>query len=170
MNGYLFYRESGKMGTIKRKAVLGEAALLAVIAAMIILLQPDVAQAKKAAHSKTIKIKDASRGLLINKKEKRKLKLQSKPSGISSRELEWKSSKKSVVSVNQKGVIRGKKYGRAYIWPFLAAVLCCTGIPRKIYEAKKYSFIVTLGLVLVFWACAYCMYLGLDDPFLYYQF
>ncbi len=103
------------MGTIKRKAVLGAAALLAVIAAMIILLQPDVAQAKKAAHSKTIKIKDASRGLLINKKEKRKLKLQSKPSGISSRELEWKSSKKSVVSVNQKGVIRGKKYGRAYI-------------------------------------------------------
>ena len=39
-----------------------------------------------------------------------------------------------------------------------------------LYEKKKYSAPVTFGLVLLFWACAYCMYLGLDDPFLYYQF
>lgn len=103
------------MGTIKRKAVLGLAALLAVIIAAALCWRPNAAQAKKTVKIKTLKIKDASQGLLINKKEKRKLKLQSKPSKISSRELKWKSSNKSVVSVDQKGVIRGKKYGRAYI-------------------------------------------------------
>lgn len=62
------------------------------------------------------------------------------------------------------------KYGSACIWPMAAALLCCTGLPRMLYEKKKYSAPVTFGLVLLFWACAYCMYLGLDDPFLYYQF
>lgn len=69
-------------------------------------------------------------------------------------------------------VFRGDfvKYGSAYFWPLAAALLCCTGIPRKIYEAKKYTLTATFVLVLLFWACVYCMYLGLDDPFLYYQF
>ena len=40
----------------------------------------------------------------------------------------------------------------------------------KIYEEKKYSLPVTLLLVILFWGCVYSMYLGLDDPFLYYQF
>lgn len=62
------------------------------------------------------------------------------------------------------------KYGTAYLGSMTAAFVCCTGIPRKLYEAKKYSFPVTCGLVILFWWCAYCMYLGLDDPFLYYQF
>ena len=43
-------------------------------------------------------------------------------------------------------------------------------LPRKIYDKKKYTIIMTLILVVVFWACVYCMYMGLDDPFLYYQF
>ena len=69
-------------------------------------------------------------------------------------------------------VFRGDfvKYGSACFWSLAAAALCCTGVPRKIYEEKKYTFTVTLVLVLLFWACVYCMYLGLDDPFLYYQF
>lgn len=54
--------------------------------------------------------------------------------------------------------------------PLFAGLLCCSGIPRKIYEKKKYSLPVTLLLVVLFWACAYSIYLGLDDPFLYYQF
>ena len=69
-------------------------------------------------------------------------------------------------------VFRGDfiKYGRAYWIPLAAAVICCTGMPRKVYEAKKYSFAATFGLILLFWGCVYCMYLGLDDPFLYYRF
>lgn len=62
------------------------------------------------------------------------------------------------------------KYGKAYIWALAAALLCCTGIPRKLYEANKYRFVTALLLVILFWSCVYCMYLGLDDPFLYYQF
>ena len=69
-------------------------------------------------------------------------------------------------------VFRGDfiKYGRAYWIPLAAAVICCTGMPRKVYEAKKYSFAATFGLILLFWGCVYCMYLGMDDPFLYYRF
>ncbi len=62
------------------------------------------------------------------------------------------------------------KYASACALPLLAAFLCCTGIPRKIYEEKKYSLPVTLGLLALFWACVWCMFQGLDDPFLYYQF
>lgn len=62
------------------------------------------------------------------------------------------------------------KYAKLYIWPLIAAVLCSTGIPGKIYAEKKYSLPVTLLLVILFWGCVYSMYLGLDDPFLYYQF
>lgn len=54
--------------------------------------------------------------------------------------------------------------------PFFSGLACCTGIPRKIYKKWSHSFPVTLLLVLLFWACVYSMYLGLDDPFLYYQF
>jgi alginate O-acetyltransferase complex protein AlgI len=62
------------------------------------------------------------------------------------------------------------KYGSGCIWPLAAALLCCTGIPRKLYDAKKYTIVVTLALVVLFWGCIYSVYLGLDDPFLYYQF
>lgn len=62
------------------------------------------------------------------------------------------------------------KYGKACVLPLMAALLCCTGIPRKIYDEKKYTLTATLGLVILFWMCVYCMYQGLDDPFLYYQF
>ena len=54
--------------------------------------------------------------------------------------------------------------------PLLAGILCCTGLPRKAYEKWKYTLPVTLILAVLFWLCVYCMYLGLDDPFLYYQF
>jgi len=72
----------------------------------------------------------------------------------------------------QSAVFRGDflKYGRDCFWPLAAAVLCCSGVPRRLYEAKKYTFPVTFALVVLFWFCVYCMYLGLDDPFLYYQF
>lgn len=54
--------------------------------------------------------------------------------------------------------------------PLFAGLICCSGLPRKIYEKTKYSVLMTLVLVLLFWGCVYSMYLGLDDPFLYYQF
>lgn len=62
------------------------------------------------------------------------------------------------------------KYLQAHAWSLGAALLCCSGLPRKIYDAKKKSWWVTLVLVVLFWLCVYSMYMGLDDPFLYYQF
>lgn len=62
------------------------------------------------------------------------------------------------------------KYLTAHAWSLGAALICCTGLPRKLYEAKKKSWWVTLMLVILFWLCVYSMYIGLDDPFLYYQF
>jgi len=62
------------------------------------------------------------------------------------------------------------KYLKLNIWPFIGAFICCSGLPRKIYEGQKKSFLSALVLVILFWLCIYSMYIGLDDPFLYYQF
>lgn len=62
------------------------------------------------------------------------------------------------------------KYGRQYGPAFLAAILFTSALPEKLYKKYQFTFPVTLILVLLFWGCVYCMYLGMDDPFLYYQF
>lgn len=62
------------------------------------------------------------------------------------------------------------KYLKLYAWPLIGAVICCSGLPRKIYDEKKKSFVSALVLVILFWLCIHSMYIGLDDPFLYYQF
>ena len=62
------------------------------------------------------------------------------------------------------------KYGKMYAVSLIAGLICCTGLPRKIYQKKKYTLIVSIVLTAIFWGCIYCMYLGLDDPFLYFRF
>lgn len=62
------------------------------------------------------------------------------------------------------------KYLTSYAWPLAAAFICCTGLPRKLYEKKGKSVWMAVLLVILFWLCVYSMYIGLDDPFLYYQF
>ena len=62
------------------------------------------------------------------------------------------------------------KYVSSHAYSLIAAIICCSGIPRKIYEAKKQSLWTALILIVMFWLCVYSMYIGLDDPFLYYQF
>lgn len=62
------------------------------------------------------------------------------------------------------------KYGKQYGIVFLAAILFCSMLPEKIYKKYHHTFWATLILVILFWGCIYCMYLGMDDPFLYYQF
>ncbi len=62
------------------------------------------------------------------------------------------------------------KYLRSHAWSLLAAFICCSGLPKKLYAKKGNSIWMTLLLVILFWLCVYSMYIGLDDPFLYYQF
>lgn len=62
------------------------------------------------------------------------------------------------------------KYFKQYGLIMFAGLLCCTRLPENISKRKRKKFFLSFFLVLVFWACIYTMYLGLDDPFLYYQF
>ena len=63
----------------------------------------------------SVKFKVSGKYLLINKRETKKLSVKFKPRKGVNKKLRWTSSRKKVVSVNQKGVIRGKKYGKATV-------------------------------------------------------
>ncbi len=63
--------------------------------------------------AKTIRV-DAAANLLINKKEKKRLTIKVTPKKAS-KAVRWSSSRKKVVSVTKKGVICGKRYGKATI-------------------------------------------------------
>ena len=62
------------------------------------------------------------------------------------------------------------KYLKEYGWIMVVSLLFCTRLPGNIYKKKGRGLVITVFLVFVFWACIYSMYIGLDDPFLYYQF
>ena len=93
--------------------------MLAVLAGGLLVsgLQMTYAEARPVPGTKVtrVKIKQAGSPLLINKKERRKLSVRIQPKNAANKGIVWKTSKKSVVSVTQKGVIRGRKYGKAYI-------------------------------------------------------
>ncbi len=62
------------------------------------------------------------------------------------------------------------KYWGIYGKYFIAALLFSTRIPELVYKKIKGSPFCSLLLLAVFWACVYCMYKGMDDPFLYFRF
>ena len=62
------------------------------------------------------------------------------------------------------------KYGQMYVWPLLAGLIFITPWPRKIYEKYKGSLISAVVLLMLFWFSIYCIYMGQDDPFLYFSF
>ena len=55
-------------------------------------------------------------------------------------------------------------------WILLLALLLCTQLPSKIYKKHKNNVIVYILLAGVLAAVIYCLYQGLDDPFLYFRF
>ena len=62
------------------------------------------------------------------------------------------------------------KYWRIYRKYFLFGTVFSTPIPAIIYKKIKSSLFTTLVLLVVFWASVYCMYKGMDDPFMYFRF
>lgn len=62
------------------------------------------------------------------------------------------------------------KYGKMYGIFFVAAILFSTKIPARLYEKYKYSVGVLIGLLVIFWLSVYCLYIGMNDPFLYFRF
>lgn len=61
-------------------------------------------------------------------------------------------------------------YWEKYWKYFAAALIFSTRLPEKLYKRMKNSPFTVLVLLAVFWASVYCMYMGLDDPFMYFRF
>ena len=53
---------------------------------------------------------------------------------------------------------------------FLAGIFFSTEFPKKLYEKYKDTIVCNILLLVVFWASVYCMYRGLNDPFMYFRF
>ena len=62
------------------------------------------------------------------------------------------------------------KYWGIYWKYFLAGIIFSTKLPQKLYKKMKRSPFTATVLLAVFWASVYCMYKGLDDPFMYFRF
>lgn len=62
------------------------------------------------------------------------------------------------------------KYGKTYGIYLVLGILFATGVQEKLFKKNKNRLWVILLLLALFWASVYCMYLGMDDPFLYFRF
>ena len=62
------------------------------------------------------------------------------------------------------------KYGKTYGIYLVLGILFATGVQEKLLKKNKNRLWVILLLLALFWASVYCMYLGMDDPFLYFSF
>ncbi len=63
-----------------------------------------------------------------------------------------------------------RQYWDTYRNFFIAGVLFSTKLPFLIYRKMKNTVICSLALLAVFWGSVYCMYKGLNDPFMYFRF
>lgn len=62
------------------------------------------------------------------------------------------------------------KYLKIYWKFFVAGILFSTRIPKKFYEKYKKTVVCAVLLLAVFWGAVYCMYQGMNDPFMYFRF
>ena len=62
------------------------------------------------------------------------------------------------------------KYGKTYGIYLVLGILFATGVQEKLLKKNKNRLWVILLLLALFWASVYWMYLGMDDPFLYFRF
>lgn len=63
-------------------------------------------------------------------------------------------------------LIHGDTYGVL----LLIGVIFCTDLPLRAYHKIKNTVIGALLLLAIFWGSVYCLYIGLNDPFLYFRF
>ncbi len=62
------------------------------------------------------------------------------------------------------------KYLKMYYPFFAAGILFSTPLLFRMLKKIKNQTVIWLLLIVIFIACVYCMYSGLDDPFLYFRF
>lgn len=63
-----------------------------------------------------------------------------------------------------------EKYLGMYGVGLAVGLVCCTGFVEKIFIRWRNKFWMSFLLLCIFGASVYCMYKGLNDPFLYYRF
>ena len=62
------------------------------------------------------------------------------------------------------------KYLGIYWKFFLAGAVFSTYLPERIYKKIKDTIAIKLVLLAVFWLSVYCIYKGMNDPFMYFRF
>lgn len=62
------------------------------------------------------------------------------------------------------------KYLDMYGWLFGICLVMCTSIPARLFEYIKDKLAGAVILFAIFWGSVYCLYIGLNDPFLYFRF
>lgn len=62
------------------------------------------------------------------------------------------------------------KYIGIYGIGIAAGLLCCTGMPEKLFLKWRNRLLMSILLLLIFGASVYCIYQGLNDSFLYNRF
>ena len=62
------------------------------------------------------------------------------------------------------------KYGKEYGLYMLVCLLFITRLPQKVWAKMKDTYVGYIVLIAIFVSVVYCLYIGLDNPFLYYQF
>lgn len=62
------------------------------------------------------------------------------------------------------------RFGKLYLVSLTAGILFSTELPNRLFRKIKGSVLATVLLLAIFWASVYCLYIGLDDPFLYFRF
>jgi alginate O-acetyltransferase complex protein AlgI len=61
-------------------------------------------------------------------------------------------------------------HAEQYGWLLAIGLVFSTAWPRRIYNRIKNNLLGTLLLLAVFWLSVYCLYMGLNDPFMYFRF
>ena len=60
--------------------------------------------------------------------------------------------------------------GKAFGLMLLICLLFCTPYPKKIWKKIEHTPLAVVLLLAIFWGAIYCLYRGLNDPFLYFRF
>ncbi|MCQ2406234.1 MAG: MBOAT family protein [Oscillospiraceae bacterium] len=62
------------------------------------------------------------------------------------------------------------QFGKGIFVVFVLGLLFCTEIPSRLYKRFKGSAVFSFLAVGVFWFSLWCIYRGMSDPFMYFQF
>ena len=62
------------------------------------------------------------------------------------------------------------EFGQMYGHWMALCLLFCTPLPKKLWQKIEHTPLAVAFLLVVFWAAVYCLYRGMNDPFLYFRF